>query len=179
MENKFVINYAKVILEKINTKKLEYYKKISDFIYKLEKVEKLRSFLFNESIDFEKKEEIIDELLNKWQLESLKEEIKIILILHRSEYFFLILKNVLKLLGDEIMIERIKIFTAFKMSKKEIEIILKNLKKQTKKEYTCIQIIDKKLIGGFVIKTRDFVYNNSVKYKLDLINQKSGITNEE
>jgi F0F1-type ATP synthase delta subunit len=65
MENKFVINYAKVILEKINTKKLEYYKKISDFIYKLEKVEKLRSFLFNESIDFEKKEEIIDELLNK------------------------------------------------------------------------------------------------------------------
>jgi F-type H+-transporting ATPase subunit delta len=112
-------------------------------------------------------------------LESLKEEIKIILILHRSEYFFLILKNVLKLLGDEIMIERIKIFTAFKMSKKEIEIILKNLKKQTKKEYTCIQIIDKKLIGGFVIKTRDFVYNNSVKYKLDLINQKSGITNEE
>jgi F-type H+-transporting ATPase subunit delta len=104
-------------------------------------------------------------------LEFIKEEVCVIFLLNRSSFFFKILKFTLNLLGEDAKIERVKILTAFKMTKKEISKILSNMQKHNKKKYTYVQIIDKKLIGGFIVKTKDFVYNNSIKYKLDLIRQ--------
>ncbi|MDR0857354.1 MAG: ATP synthase F1 subunit delta [Mycoplasmataceae bacterium] len=70
---------------------------------------------------------------------------------------------------EKLGISVIKIFTPFPLTKQQLSNITNSLEKAFKQKIKPLSIIDKTLIGGIKIEGKDFILDESVKFKIEQI----------
>ena len=134
----------------------------------VKKNQKLSNYLNNPTITKQNKIEILTKIL---YFNITKKTFQFLLLLinrNRINLLELIIDHYLKLIDQTESIKKIHIITADKFTNSQKNLLIKKLKKLTKA--TNIQltiIIDKKLIGGFLIKNQSQIIDFSIKNKLN------------
>ncbi len=138
----------------------------------------LRRLLDNPIIRFEKKQSVLEEIFNKKISEESINFIKFIIDKHREELLGSIIEKFLELRDEQLGIINVDVETAFEFSDDQKVKLKDKLEKIFDKKAKLNFHIDKEIIGGFVAKVNDTVYNASTKHQLEQLKKeffKSGI----
>ena len=108
---------------------------------------------------------IVDKVFNSIN-EDIKSFIKIIIRNDRTFYLYDIFKETLYRFDDYLHIEEGVIICSKNLLDEDIEKAIKAIEKKTNKKLELTKVIDESLIGGFIIKVKDNVYDASIKSKL-------------
>lgn len=127
----------------------------------------LRRLLEDPVIRSEKKQSILEEIFEKKVSEESLNFMKFIVDKHREEFLGNIIEKFLELRDAQLGIINVDVKTAFEFSEDQ-KLKLKNkLEKIFDKQVRLKFSIDKEIIGGFVAKINDTIYNASTKHQLE------------
>jgi F-type H+-transporting ATPase subunit delta len=90
----------------------------------------------------------------------------------RSEYFEEIIEKFEILALEYHGILFAQVFSAVSLSSGQTEAIRNRLEKSTGKKVQLVEIIEKSLIGGFIVKIRDSVIDYSLKRQMERLKEK-------
>lgn len=134
--------------------------------------EEFHSFLINPLIQNKSKTDL---LINSFK-NSVNELTMNFLILtskkKRSEYLEDIIKNFETLALEHNNIVSAEVFSAVPLSTEQNDQIRENLKTKLGKEVQLNEVVDKSLLGGFIVKIRDSVVDYSLKRQLERLKEK-------
>ena len=85
----------------------------------------------------------------------------------REKYLLPILYEFISLSNEEDNISEGYVYVVEKLSKKQLEDIQRAISKKLNKEVFLYQKIDESLIGGIKVVISDYVFDASIKHKLD------------
>lgn len=156
-----------------------------DYAIELDKVESLRSEIkelrillkenpsFKDVLSFKdienkEKYEIIDKVFISCS-KSLRSYIKVITKNNLSFHLYEIIRETLYRFDDYLSIEEGFIYVSEILSDKEKEKIIKKIETKINKKVDLEVIIDPSIIGGFIVKLRNNIYDASIKGKLNMI----------
>jgi F-type H+-transporting ATPase subunit delta len=127
----------------------------------------LRRLLEDPIIRSEKKQSVLEEIFEKKVSQESMNFMKFIVDKHREEFLENIIEKFLELRDEQLGIINVDVKTAFEFSEDQ-KLKLKNklekiFDKQTRLKFS----IDKEIIGGFVAKVNDTIYNASTKHQLE------------
>jgi F-type H+-transporting ATPase subunit delta len=127
----------------------------------------LRRLLEDPIIRSEKKQSVLEEIFEKKVSQESMNFMKFIVDKHREEFLENIIEKFLELRDEQLGIINVDVKTAFEFSEDQ-KLKLKNklekiFDKQTRLKFS----IDKEIIGGFVAKINDTIYNASTKHQLE------------
>jgi F-type H+-transporting ATPase subunit delta len=127
----------------------------------------LRRLLENPIIGFEKKQSVLEEIFKDKVSKESMNFIKFIVDKHREEILGNIIKKFLEIRNEQLGIINVDVKTAFEFNDDQ-KIKLKNkLEKIFDKKAQLNFSIDKEIIGGFVAKVNDTIFNASTKHQLE------------
>lgn len=160
--------YADVLLNICNNNK-DVFNECQDLLKILEENCWLNIFFSNKNISNEEKIKVINSLE---EIKTSNNFFKLLIINKRAEYIKIILQLFFQKYEERNKIGRIQIFTVEKLQQKEIE-TFKNLliKKFDLSEVIIENIIDKTLIGGYIIIMNNKKYDYSLKNNLQHISE--------
>lgn len=156
-----------------------------DYAIELDKVESLRSEIkelrillkenpsFKDVLSFKdienkEKYEIIDKVFISCS-KSLRNYIKVITKNNLSFHLYEIIRETLYRFDDYLSIEEGFIYVSEILSDNEKEKIIKKIETKINKKVDLEVIIDPSIIGGFIVKLRNNIYDASIKGKLNMI----------
>ena len=178
MSNEVVFNrYAVALVElaKEQNKEVEYRKEVK-IIKNILKDNRDFSFALTDvNKDLNDKFNLIDKVFNSCK-EDIKTFMKVIVQNGRAFYLYEIFKETLYRFDDALNIEEGTIYITKDMKEDEIEKVKKAIEKKTGYTLELDVVNDDSLLGGFVVKIKDNVYDASVKTKLK--NLKSSLLDE-
>ena len=168
--NLTAIRYSKALINFSENKKAS--KKVYEEMKVISKIfsqnKKVLNFFRNPVISIKNKKNLIFKFLKK----TSNQTIKLIDLLEKNKRLFMISEisnSYINLYKRRRGISHAKIITAFKLSK-EFEIkIMKKLKKIEKGEIRISNVIDPKIIGGFIINFKGLQYDDSIKNQFKLL----------
>ena len=160
--------YADVLLNICNNNK-DVFNECQDLLKFLEENCWLNIFFSNKNVSNEEKIKVINSLE---EIKTSNNFFKLLIINKRAEYIKIILQFFFQKYEERKKIGRIQIFTVEKLQQKEIE-TFKNLliKKFDLSEVIIENIIDKTLIGGYIIIMNNKKYDYSLKNNLQHISE--------
>lgn len=160
--------YADVLLNICNNNK-DVFNECQDLLKILEENCWLNIFFSNKNVSNEEKIKVINSLE---EIKTSNNFFKLLIINKRAEYIKIILQLFFQKYEERNKIGRIQIFTVEKLQQKEIE-TFKNLliKKFDLSEVIIENIIDKTLIGGYIIIMNNKKYDYSLKNNLQHISE--------
>ncbi len=138
----------------------------------------LRRLLGDPIIRFEKKQSVLEEIFKKKVSEESVNFMKFIVDKHREEFLGSIIEKFLELRDEQLGIINVDVKTAFEFSDDQKVKLKDKLEKIFDKKARLNFSIDKEIIGGFVAKVNDTIYNASTKHQLERLKKeffKSGI----
>ncbi|BAC24151.1 atpH [Wigglesworthia glossinidia endosymbiont of Glossina brevipalpis] len=142
---------------------------VDDWIYMIEeickilkniKIYSLSSFILKKNKNF-----LFESIKNNFDV-YFNNFVKIIIENNRLIIFPEILNQFINLKNDQNNIENITIISKYKLDKKILNKIEKKIKSLIFKEIKINIKIDKSIIGGYIIKSKNFLIDNSIKNKL-------------
>ena len=160
--------YADVLLNICNNNK-DVFNECQDLLKILEENCWLNIFFSNKNVSNEEKIKVINSLE---EIKTSNNFFNLLIINKRAEYIKIILQLFFQKYEERNKIGRIQIFTVEKLQQKEIE-TFKNLliKKFDLSEVIIENIIDKTLIGGYIIIMNNKKYDYSLKNNLQHISE--------
>ena len=129
----------------------------------------LRRLLENPIIKFEKKKSILEEIFKKKVSDDSMNFILFIVEKKREEFLESIILKFLELRDEQLGIINVDVKTAFEFSEDQREKLKDKLERMFDKKARLNFNIDKEIIGGFVARINDTVYNASIKHQLELL----------
>lgn len=172
--SRVAIRYSKALfeiaLEKGQLSEIE--KDLSSIKEIIKKTEEFQKFLLNPLISAKSK----TDLLKKTFKDSISPLSMNFLILtsskKRSEFIEEIIARFEVLALDHNNILSVQVYSAVSLNPDQTEAIKNRLEKKTGKEVQLVEIIEKSLIGGFIVKIRDSVIDYSLKRQLERLKEK-------
>ncbi len=144
---------------------------VETIINSIKTSEELQRFLSSPIIKTELKKSIFKEIFTgKISSYSLK-FLEFVVEKKREDVLFQILEKFVELKDDYLGIVRLNVKSAFLLSEELKEILLKKFESIFKKEVVADFSLDTNLLGGFVVKYRDTVYDASIKHQLEKLKQ--------
>jgi len=133
--------------------------------------EEFRRFLGSPVIKADSKKTILKEIfVDKISSHTLK-FLEFVVEKKREDILLQILENYIELKDDYLGIVRLEVKSAFQLSEEIKEILLKKFESIFNKKIEADFSQDKNLIGGFVVRFRDTVYDASIKHQLEKLKQ--------
>ena len=127
------------------------------------------SYLKSYFVSDEKNYEIIDCLCKDIDIKNINSFLKLLIKKHRLIHFKKIAKEFNKSINTVLGIAEGIIYSTTMMDKKEIERIETAIAKKIGQKVELTNKIDESLIGGFKVAINDFVFDYSLKNKLELL----------
>ena len=90
----------------------------------------------------------------------------------RSEFIKEIIERFEVLALEHNQILSAQVFSAVPLSTEQTEAIRNRLRKKTGKEVRLVEVVEKSLLGGFIVKIRDSVIDYSLKRQLERLREK-------
>lgn len=146
--------------------------------YKTAFVELLNAFLENPEVtkflesyfvSNEEKYKLIDELTKSYKLQNLSNFLKLIAKKHLIYKFKDIVKEITKLLNEELKIDEGFLYSTVKLSESQIDSIEEAVGKKLGHKVELKNVIDERLIGGVRVVIHDHVFDGSIKFKLETL----------
>jgi F-type H+-transporting ATPase subunit delta len=165
--NRYALSLLDVALEK---KKLtEIYNDSKLLVDTLSMSDELMRAIQNPIIKPEVKISILDKIFSKRIDKETINFIHFLVEKRREEILYLVMKRFMELRNDHLGIVELGVSTSFELSKDQKSILKEKFEKILKKKVNPIFSIDKNLIGGFMAKVGDTVYDASMKHQLELL----------
>jgi len=160
--------YAKAIFDlAIEQQVLENIKDDMAYLSSLSKVKEFYTMLVSPVIPLHKKQAVCEEILNKNVHKMAAAFVTLIIRKKRSYALPAIAEEFVELYNNYKKILPVKIYTAIPMDKKIREQIIEKIKKQTSSnQVTLNEDVDEALIGGFVLRYKDKLYDASIRRQL-------------
>ena len=144
----------------------------SDMILLLDALEDNRALqlmLENPVIRPEIKNNILKEIFSsKFDTDSLN-FLNFVVEKNRENLLYSIAERFLALRDDHLGIVSVTVTTAFKFGEDQIEKLQKKLKEILAKKIRLNLVVDESLVGGFIAKAGDTMYDASVRHQLELL----------
>jgi F-type H+-transporting ATPase subunit delta len=166
-----VSKYASAIVSIAKDEKayLKYKENLSSLLKVfLENIE-IQKYLESYFVSDEEKFRLIDELTKPYKSENLSNFLKLLAKKHLIYQFKDIVKEVTKLLNEELDIDEGFVYSTEQLSPKQVEKIEEAIAKKLGKKVELKNVIDERLIGGVRVVIHDHVYDGSIKYKLETL----------
>ena len=112
---------------------------------------------------------ILDELFSKKIGKDTLGFIHFIINKRREEILYSVAKRFIELRNEHLNMVELDINTAFALSKDQESLLLKKFEGILKRKIIPNFKVDDKLVGGFVARVGDTVYNASMKHQLELL----------
>ncbi len=126
-----------------------------------------KNLLDSPIVKTDKKQKIIDAIFGKhFQSELMKLLVEMIVRKGREMYLPQVATSFLKIYDEAKGIGRGAIISAIPLGDDQVKIIQANLEKATGKTYELTEEVDPKLIGGFMLKVDDNLFDGSVSSSL-------------
>ena len=130
-----------------------------------EVVKYLESYFVNDDDKFK----MIDELTKSYKNENLSNFMKLLAKKHLIYKFKDIVKEITKLLNEELNIDEGYLYSTVELSSKQIQRIEEAVGKRLGHKVELRNIIDERLIGGVRVVIHDHVFDGSINYKLETL----------
>lgn len=144
---------------------------VSILINSINSSEELQRFLASPIIKADLKKSILKEIFdNKISSHSLK-FLEFVVDKNREDILLQILKKFVELKDDYLGIVRLDVKSAFPLSEDLKEVLLKKFEIIFNKKIEADFSQDDNLLGGFVVRFRDTVYDASIKHQLEKLKQ--------
>ena len=151
---------------------MKFSNEIKNFLNKIESSESfddIKNFLFASPIHINDKTNMLKNFTNN---EDLLKLCKILVEKSKSQSLFPILYKIITINNDRNNIKDVKVFSVIKMSDDQ----LKKIRTLIKKHFSCDgnieNILDKSIIGGFVIEVESYLLDFSIRNQLNSIERK-------
>lgn len=131
----------------------------------------LRRFLENPVVKTDLKKSIINEIFRKHVSAETLKFIEFIVDKNRENALKEIAEKFLDLKDEHIGVARVDIKSAFELSIEQKKIIEQKFESLLNKKVVANYTVDENVIGGFVAKVKDTVYDASVSHQLELLKQ--------
>ncbi len=163
--------YAKALWELAEQENsFEQVAKDVDFVLNTFKDSKdLRNVISSPVISPEKKNDVLDAIFGDKISPAGLKFLKFIVLKNREEIFGSILERFSEIRDEKFGILRVEIITAYEMEENQKKAIEGKLSDYSGKKIEAKYIVDKSIIGGFLVKTKDTVIDASVKNQLILL----------
>lgn len=169
VSERYAMALLKVGVEKGILEELE--KDFSSFIESYKKEAELKKFFENPLIDNRDKKELISSVLGE-KNKNLNNLLRILIDRNREKELAFIYESFMEKVRTEKNRVLCRATTAYELTEKEKNEIVKILEKQTQKEVELENVVDKSIVGGIIIKVGDRVYDYSVKGQLNSLRDK-------
>jgi F-type H+-transporting ATPase subunit delta len=170
-ETKVSIRYANSLLDLTSEKNnLEVISKDMELIYTaIDSSKELKRLLESPVVKSEMKQSILSEIFkNKISADSLN-FIKFVVDKNREDILDSIIKKFLELRDEKLGLVRVEVKTSFDFTDEQKEKLRKRLENILNKKAHLSFIIDKTIVGGFIAKVGDTVFDASIKHQLELL----------
>jgi F-type H+-transporting ATPase subunit delta len=132
----------------------------------------LQLMLVNPIIKSEKKLTILTELFKDKTSDDVMEFMKFVIHKNRENLLFKIVKQFIVRRDIKLGIINAKVISSVDISDEQKKILQQKLEDYTSKKVRISYSLDKKIIGGFIIKMDDTIIDASLKHQLDLLKEK-------
>ena len=112
---------------------------------------------------------VIDTLTSKYKSENLTNFVKLITKKHLIFKFKDIVKEITKLLNEELDIDEGFVYSTQELSKEQLSRVEKAIEGRLGHKVELKNLIDERLIGGVKVVIHDHVFDGSIKYKLETL----------
>lgn len=170
MNNNTLANrYAEALLSIAKEKGLntQFRNYVKELVSAINENDELIQILSSSFISKEEKKEIITKVLSTCPYVDIVSLAFIIIDNRREKYFLPILKEFISLSNEEDNIAEGYVYVAEKLNKNQLEDVRKAISKKLNKEVFLYQKIDQTLIGGIKVVISDYVFDASIKHKLE------------
>ena len=179
-ESKVSLRYANSLMDiSIENKSVERVAKDMELVLSaIHSSGDLERLLEDPVIRSEKKHSILEEIFGKKVSEQSMNFIKFVVDKHREELLGNIIDKFLELRDKQLGIINVDVKTAFEFNEDQKTKLKDKLEKMFDKKARLNFSVDKDMIGGFVAKVNDTIYNASAKHQLEQLKKeffKSGI----
>lgn len=164
-----VSRYASAIasIAKDENKCEQYKKAFASLLDTFNGNEQLVKFLESYFIKDEEKYKIIDELTASFKSDNLTNFLKLLTKKHLINKYKDIVKEINKLLNEQLQIEEGFVYSTSLLSEEQKTRIEEAISKKLNQKVELKNVIDERLIGGVRVVIHDHVYDGSIKYKLE------------
>ncbi len=131
----------------------------------------LRRFLENPVIKLEQKKSVLREIFEKYVSPDTLKFIEFVVDKNRENALKDISEKFLELKDEYSGVARVEIKSAFELSREQKKMIEQRFESLLNKKIVASYQIDEKVIGGFVAKVKDTVYDASIAHQLELLRQ--------
>lgn len=153
-------------------KKLEQYKTA---FFELDKIfssdTQLIKYLDSYFIKKEDKYQIVDKLTLSFNLPNLTNFIKLLIKKHQILKYKIIFKEIRNCINEELDIFEGIIYSTTEIDEEKIRKIENSLSKRIKHKVELTNKIDSRLIGGIKVQVHDYVFDGSIKYKIESLGE--------
>lgn len=133
----------------------------------------LKEFLLNPFYTKNQKKEVVQTILDEIKFsEEISNLILLLIDKGRLHYLSFIINEFIKVWEDENNVYPVEIYTPLKLDSETKKEILKSLEKKFGGKVSAEFLIDKKLIGGILIKYKSTYYDGSVAGALNKLKEK-------
>ena len=166
--------YANSLMQLAEEKKI--YSKIAkdaELVYNaLESSKELRAVLKSPVVKSSEKTKLISSIFSQKIASETEKFLEFVVEKGREDILFEIFKEFMNLRDKKEGIIRSNIVSAVELTDTVKKKITTKLENQTKKTVESNYFVDEKIIGGFIAKVGDTVYDSSIKHQLSLLRKK-------
>jgi F-type H+-transporting ATPase subunit delta len=166
--------YANSLMQLAEEKKI--FKKISDdtdlIFNTLNSSKELRAVLKSPVIKSNDKKSLLTKIFGKKICTETSSFLDFIVEKNREDILFDIFRELLALIDKKNNVVRAKVVTAVDLNDKLRQKMVGDLEKKSSKKIVADYKLDQDLIGGFIVRIEDTVYDASIKHQLSLLRKK-------
>jgi len=160
---------AIVSLARKENKCVEYKNAFIDLLSVFSEHPDIPKYLESYFVTDEDKYSLIDKLCLSYKLDNLANFMKLVTKKHLVYHFKEIVKEVVKMLNEELNIDEGFLYSTYELSKSQITNIEDAISKKLGHRVELKNVIDERLIGGVRVVVHDHVFDGSIKYKLETL----------
>ena len=167
VSNRYAISLLEIALEKNNLDIV--YNDIKQLINTFDKSGDLKRVVESPVIKPDIKISILNEIFSRQLNKDALDFVYFIINKRREEILYSAAKRFIELRNEHLGIVELKVTTAFTLNDEEITDLKNKFETILNKKVTLKFTVDINLIGGFIARVGDTVYNASVKHQLGLL----------
>ncbi|QQS36896.1 MAG: ATP synthase F1 subunit delta [Ignavibacteriales bacterium] len=173
-DHKVSIRYASSLLEtSLEKRSLDIVYTDVDLIYKaLKSSNELKRLLASPVIKAEAKAGILKEIFAGKVSSETTNFLNFVVEKNRIDLLQSIIEKFFELRNEKLGLVEVEIKTAFEFTREQTDQLKKNLEHLTGKKVVLNFVLDTNVIGGFIARVGDSVYDASIQHQLDLLKKK-------
>lgn len=169
MNNTLDERYASALLTIANEegKNFEYRDYIKNLVFSLEENKEIIEILSSKFMHKDEKKKVVEKIMSTCPFQNIINLMYVIIDNGRERNIISILKEFISLSNELDGISEGIIYTSMKLTNEQIANIEKSISSKINKKVYLTQKIDHELIGGIKVCINDYVFDASIKNKLD------------